>query len=405
MCQVRHTAEEKLAFAHQLSGSMHVETCAGGLESPNLRIFQEQEIKGRCAVSAFPPRIPFVTPVLPGPGSDIRMMMGWKVMSKTEKSGVWFFQNVGGLLGRLKIPMLIGAVDWVWKGSYHTAWAVPSGSSCSCLYAYGRGSAIGPHTGGRVWRTIAPLLKPWCAEGEVPTAANLNLYRGGNSCVRWHCDGEPLFGVVGDSKLIVSVGFGSHAPFKWKGKSCTDGEASACCLGHGDILVMDGQCQDEFLHCTDPGLERERINVRFRWVEQHAASCPLRALQVFPLMSAGFGLRRCADRWTRPVGGEVGGGIICVTLGEFTGLHKKVPQVIVGVEVLPFSMLYVPASAGLPSLLGYYACMELWVKGAFRRNCRQILCKTSFSRLRVFLFSRNSSFWWGRSASLAPVDW
>ena len=24
-----------------------------------------------------------------------------------------------------------------------------------------------------------------------------------------------------------------------------------CCLGHGDILVMDGQCQDEFLHRTD----------------------------------------------------------------------------------------------------------------------------------------------------------
>ena len=25
---------------------------------------------------------------------------------------------------------------------------------------------------------IAPLMKPWCAEGEVPTAAKMNLYRG-----------------------------------------------------------------------------------------------------------------------------------------------------------------------------------------------------------------------------------
>ena len=44
-----------------------------------------------------------------------------------------------------------------------------------------------------------------------------------------------------------------------------------CCHGHGDILVMDGQCQDEFLHCTNPGLEREWINVTFRWIRQHTA--------------------------------------------------------------------------------------------------------------------------------------
>ena len=50
------------------------------------------------------------------------------------------------------------------------------------------------------------------------------------------------------------MSFGSHVSFKWKGKSCRDGEVGSCCLGHGDILVMDGQCQDEFLHCTDPGL-------------------------------------------------------------------------------------------------------------------------------------------------------
>ena len=119
-------------------------------------------------------------------------------------------------------------------------------------------------------------MKPWCAEGEVPTAANLNLYRGWNSCVGWHCDDEPLFGECGDAKLIVSVRFGSPATFKWNCKSCPDGEVSSCWLGHGDILVTDGQCQDEFLHCTDPGLEKERINVTFRWIKRHTASCALR---------------------------------------------------------------------------------------------------------------------------------
>ena len=79
---------------------------------------------------------------------------------------------------------LSAAGDWVKKGSFLTAWAVPSLASCSCSYAYGQGTAVGPETGKQcwslltwLWRAMAPLMKPWCAEGEVPTAANLNLYR------------------------------------------------------------------------------------------------------------------------------------------------------------------------------------------------------------------------------------
>ena len=133
---------------------MHVGTWAGGNNSLNLRISQEKEIMARCAVSGFSPRTPFVTPVLPGPGSDIRMKMGWTILGKTRKSGVWFFRDAGGWLGSGVWPMLMGAVDWVRKGSYHTASAVPCGSLCTCSYAYGRGPAVGPHTGERCW----PLL-------------------------------------------------------------------------------------------------------------------------------------------------------------------------------------------------------------------------------------------------------
>ena len=55
------------AFPQQVSGKVHVETWAGGCPTLNLKISQEQEIEGRCAVVRFPPRIPFVTPALPGP--------------------------------------------------------------------------------------------------------------------------------------------------------------------------------------------------------------------------------------------------------------------------------------------------------------------------------------------------
>ena len=54
------------------------------------------------------------------------------------------------------------------------------------------------------------------------------------------------------------------------------------------------------------------------------------------------------------------------------------------------------ALAGLPSLLGYDACMVCWSIGALGRNCRQKQHKTSFSPFRVFLFSRNSRIrFWG----------
>ena len=133
-------------------------------------------------------------------------------------------------------------------------------------------------------------MKPWCAEGEVPTAANLNLYLGLHPCVGWHCDEDPLFGGAGCSKLIVSVNFGSQAPFQWKDKSCLDGDVSLCSLSQGYTLARDGQCQDEFLDCTDPGLEQERINVTFRWMRQHITSCPLRVGVVWspPTCAQGF---------------------------------------------------------------------------------------------------------------------
>ena len=202
-------------------------------------------------------------------------MKDWVLSQNGDKWSVRF--DVWDLGGHLDTTF-----RGVKKGSYRTAWAVPFGSSCNCSYAYGRGPAIKPHTGQRcwpllagVWRAIATLMKPWCAEGEVPTAANLNLYRGWNSCVGWHCDDEPLFRKCGDAKLTVSVSLGTFALFRWRRQSCPDDEGRFILLGHGDILVMGGQCQDEFLQRTDPGREQERINITFRWVKQHVSSCPL----------------------------------------------------------------------------------------------------------------------------------
>ena len=199
----------------------------------------------------------------------------------------------------------------------------------------------------------------------MPTAANLNLYRGWKSCVGWHCDDEPLFGNCGDAKLIVSVSLGNFALFRWRRQSCSSDEGRSCRLGHGDILVMDGQ----FLHRILVG---NRNGFTFRWVKQHVSSCPLfkavvcqRVRRVHPFLLWGrlFTAFFCFFFWflpwclvhmgtpsfagllvvyktsviqvclllDTPFGRRSVGGVTFVTCGENTSKFIKLPTCIVGV--------------------------------------------------------------------------
>ena len=275
-------------------------------------------------------------------------------------------------------------------------------------------------------------MKPWCAEGDLPTAASVNLYRGWKSCVGWHSGDEQLFGEYGDAKLIVSVSFGSSALFKWRRQSCPADEGGSCRLGHGDILVMDGQCQDEFLHRTDPGREQERINFTFRWIKQHVASCPLfrtgvacclptcaqglsvpvvgnvgygifwffwllfgalctfgvLALLVYPLWCTRLGSRWCASCWTRPLGAVRWEHYLRDLWREYMATHNTAKHFhfcfFETGDIFMCEKPYMPASVGQPSLHGYDACMVYSVKGAPRRNCRLKQRKTFFFSLLGF---------------------
>ena len=88
------------------------------------------------------------------------------------------------------------------------------------------GPAIRPQTGHKGWSfvesvrmTIAPLMRPLCNEGEEPSAANVNLHGDSQSQVRWRSDDELLFGISGESELIVSLNFGASALFSMKTSS------------------------------------------------------------------------------------------------------------------------------------------------------------------------------------------
>ena len=73
------------------------------------------------------------------------------------------------------------------------------------------------------------------------------------------------------------MSFGVSVLFKWKPGPSLDSDASSSWLHHGDLLVMDGGCQDEYLHCTDPLRGGERVNSTFRWIRNHVPQCPLAA--------------------------------------------------------------------------------------------------------------------------------
>ena len=114
-----------------------------------------------------------------------------------------------------------------------------------------------------LWSRVASLLTPWCAKGEVPTGVNLNRYSGNGSCIPWHCDNEPLFGSPFEPKVIVSMSLGHSALFKLRRRT-SENTPSQIRLDHGDLLVMDGLTQLEYVHSTASELEGPRVNLTFR---------------------------------------------------------------------------------------------------------------------------------------------
>ena len=83
----------------------------------------------------------------------------------------------------------------------------------------------------------------------MPTGVNLNRYSGPSSFIRWHSDNEPLFGPQNAPKLTVSMGLGNSVDFKVRRRG--QGKVpSLITLDHGDLLVMDGLAQSEYVGLT-----------------------------------------------------------------------------------------------------------------------------------------------------------
>ena len=76
----------------QASESLHEEAWVGRVNSSNLKISQEVEIDKRCVVTVSHLPTPDFT-TSPGCGGVVRSWLGWTLMGKTDRSGLWLFRG------------------------------------------------------------------------------------------------------------------------------------------------------------------------------------------------------------------------------------------------------------------------------------------------------------------------
>ena len=100
----------------------------------------------------------------------------------------------------------------------------------------------------------------------------LSWYRDGNDSVAIHRDRELRHL---DDTIVVVLTFGARRPFLVQRRSSRHeepGAAGAIDLspGSGDLLVMGGRCQADWLHLVPKvrGLRRGRISAQWRWTSR-----------------------------------------------------------------------------------------------------------------------------------------
>ena len=106
-------------------------------------------------------------------------------------------------------------------------------------------------------------------------SANLNVYQNGNQCLGFHADDEDLFKTANGETCICSLSLGATREFGLKLKGQDDSEAFRVNLESGDVLWMEGQCQQHWQHALfrDPDVRDARINITWRILTQHTSLC------------------------------------------------------------------------------------------------------------------------------------
>lgn len=181
------------------------------------------------------------------------------------------FQLYRGALACVRLDDVIGAVDWEQKTikifgrdvevPRLTAWYGTE------RYTYS-GIAHEPRPMPAPVAEVHALLGVGgSAPGVYFNSVLCNLYRHGGDSVSWHADDEPELGL---EPIIASVSLGAARKFSIKRRA--DGERWDVMLRHGDVLVMSGRSQLDYLHAvpktrfTQTISSETRVNLTFRRV-------------------------------------------------------------------------------------------------------------------------------------------
>ena len=95
----------------QASESLHEEAWVGRVNSSNLGISQDVEIKKLCVVTVSHLPTPDFTTSAPGCGCVVRSWLGWTLMGKTDRSGLRLFR--GALRRGDVFSSLFASCEWV----------------------------------------------------------------------------------------------------------------------------------------------------------------------------------------------------------------------------------------------------------------------------------------------------
>ncbi len=115
--------------------------------------------------------------------------------------------------------------------------------------------------------TLASLLRLVEASADAKfNAVLVNRYRDGRDSMGFHSDDEPE---LGPQPVIASLSFGAARRFVLEKRREGPGRSPsrfAIELGHGDLLVMGGACQERYRHAVPKQLRvaGERVNLTFR---------------------------------------------------------------------------------------------------------------------------------------------
>lgn len=116
------------------------------------------------------------------------------------------------------------------------------------------------------WHPVLADLRDRCAvlAGTRFNSVLANLYRDGADSMDWHADDEAE---LGPDPVVASVSLGAARRFQMRRKDRT-GETIGMELGGGDVLVMAGRSQTDWLHRV-PKTKKPvgpRINLTFRFI-------------------------------------------------------------------------------------------------------------------------------------------